>query len=100
MSPRTREFHLADDVGRIAVPDQERVAVLLRTTADRKGIQASTDVLLRAYAIAYRTPDARDDAALEWVACERPDEVDAHLVAEAMLREWASWTCPAAAFSH
>ena len=85
---------MADNVERTTVPDQERVTNLLRRTADRKGVQASTGVLLDAYRIAYLSPEDRDDAAPEWVAMHRSGAIDSRLVAEAMLREWALWSSP------
>jgi hypothetical protein len=78
----------------MTVPDQDRVAGVLRSAADRKGVVASTDLLLSAYCIAYQSSNERDDAALEWIVGDAAGKIDSHLIAEAMLREWASWSCP------
>lgn len=88
------ERELANDVGRMTVPDQERVAELLRATADRKGVRAGAGVLMQAYSIAYETSSERDYAALDRVVRNRT-EVDSRLVAEAMLLDWESWSYPA-----
>ncbi len=74
------------------MPDRERVATLLRTTAAQKGIQADTELLLSAYCIAYQTPEENEGRALDWVVCDQVDAIDSHLVAEAMLRECVSWS--------
>ena len=58
----------------------------LRTTAERRGVDVSADVLLRTYQIASASTFESDGFALDYELLATAGALDPRLIAEAMLR--------------